>query len=262
MKTMGQIYEGQKILTKTGYTITVAKIVDKNNILVQYHDRHFQKVNYASLIQQNTVNVFQPTNNGVGCKGLGNHPINRKVNGKNKHTKLYETWTSLLKSMYNPRSKSYGKQWMCNDWLNFQEFSDWYEANYIELARGERLILTNNLLDKNCTEFSPETSFLLPETIFKALHFKKTNEKESGLPIGVKVQKSLYAANIKKTIIVNNEFKSKGFYLGAFNTPEEAFNAYKVAKEEYLKELAERYIDYIPYKAYDALYNYTIEIND
>lgn len=262
MKTkLGNIELGQKLITANGYTVTVTSIIDKSKIVVQYYDRHFQTTSYSNLIKGSLTNVYHPNNNGMGWKGLGDHPFNVKINGKSKHSKLYELWTALLKSMYNPKMSSYGKQTMCRDWLNFQEFCDWYELNYYELP-GERLILTNNLIDKNNTVFSPETTFLLPETIFKALSFKKI-ERQNGLPLGVRVQKSLYAANIKKSVRTSQgTYVSRTVHLGGYQTPEEAFEAYKQAKENYLKELAERYIDYIPYKAYDALYKFKIESND
>jgi hypothetical protein len=47
-----------------------------------------------------------------------------------------------------------------------------------------------------------------------------------------------------------------------YDTPEEAFHAYKTAKEAYIKQVADEYKDKIPKKLYDALYAYTIEITD
>ena len=43
---------------------------------------------------------------------------------------------------------------------------------------------------------------------------------------------------------------------------EEAFQAYKQAKEQYIKEVAEEYKDKIPYRLYEAMMNYEVEIDD
>ena len=56
--------------------------------------------------------------------------------------------------------------------------------------------------------------------------------------------------------------KGKQEYLGCFKTELEAFNAYKVAKEAFVKEQAEKWKGKIDDKAYNALMNYEVEITD
>ena len=56
--------------------------------------------------------------------------------------------------------------------------------------------------------------------------------------------------------------KGKREYLGFFKTEIEAFNAYKVAKEAFVKEQAEKWKDQIDPRAYEALMNYQVEITD
>ena len=53
--------------------------------------------------------------------------------------------------------------------------------------------------------------------------------------------------------------------MGAYNTELEAFKAYKQTKqtkENYLKELANKWKDKIDIRAYNALMNYQVEITD
>lgn len=58
--------------------------------------------------------------------------------------------------------------------------------------------------------------------------------------------------------------KNKGSpeHLGHFKTELEAFNAYKTAKEAFVKEQAEKWKGKIDIRAYNALMNYTVEITD
>ena len=58
--------------------------------------------------------------------------------------------------------------------------------------------------------------------------------------------------------------KNKGNreYLGLFNTETEAFNVYRQAKESFIKEQADKWKDKIDIRAYEALMNYTVNIND
>ena len=51
-------------------------------------------------------------------------------------------------------------------------------------------------------------------------------------------------------------------YLGSFKTEIEAYNAYKQAKESFIKEQAEKWKWQIDDRAYNALMNYQVEIDD
>ena len=55
---------------------------------------------------------------------------------------------------------------------------------------------------------------------------------------------------------------SKLVYMGLFDTELDAFSAYKVEKELYVKELAQKYQNDIDERAYVALLNYKVDIND
>jgi hypothetical protein len=51
-------------------------------------------------------------------------------------------------------------------------------------------------------------------------------------------------------------------YLGTFDTPELAFQAYKTFKEAHIKAQAEVYKDSIEPRAYQALLNYEVSLDD
>ena len=59
-----------------------------------------------------------------------------------------------------------------------------------------------------------------------------------------------------------NKNKGRSEWLGTFNTEIEAFNAYKKAKETFIKEQANKWKTQIDPRAYNALMNYTVEITD
>ena len=60
---------------------------------------------------------------------------------------------------------------------------------------------------------------------------------------------------------LSEEF-GKQVYLGSYNNPTDAFTSYKVAKEAYIRELADKYCDSITKNVYDALIKYKVEITD
>ena len=57
-------------------------------------------------------------------------------------------------------------------------------------------------------------------------------------------------------------YKGKREHLGFFKTEIEAFNAYKIAKEAFVKEQANKWKSQIDPRAYNALMNYQVEITD
>ncbi len=72
--------------------------------------------------------------------------------------------------------------------------------------------------------------------------------------IGIK-KGGAFAATVSKN-------KGKREHLGLFKTELEAFNAYKQAKESFVKEQAEKWKGKIDDRAYNALMNYQVEIDD
>ena len=56
--------------------------------------------------------------------------------------------------------------------------------------------------------------------------------------------------------------KGKQGHLGYYKTEIEAFNAYKQAKEAFIKEQANKWKGKIDDRAYEALMNYEVEITD
>ena len=51
-------------------------------------------------------------------------------------------------------------------------------------------------------------------------------------------------------------------HIGTFNTLEEAFNAYKKSKEQYIKSMANKWRNEINDNVYNAMIVYDVKIND
>lgn len=73
-----------------------------------------------------------------------------------------------------------------------------------------------------------------------------------------------YNKRLNKYTSQGNVFgdKKKSLHIGVFDTELDAFNAYKNAKEKYIKEVADKYKGIIPNKVYQALYDYEIDTDD
>ena len=79
-------------------------------------------------------------------------------------------------------------------------------------------------------------------------------------PQGVSYQSKGNWARYYANIYIN----SKWFNLGCYTTPEDAFQAYKSAKEQHVKERATQYFQEgkITQRVYQALMEYQVEITD
>jgi hypothetical protein len=93
----------------------------------------------------------------------------------------------------------------------------------------------------------------VPREINAAISFK---HKGKCPIIGVKVHLDKFETSISRY--------GNRVYLGIFDTVEEAFYAYKAAKEQYIKELAEKYFHMVKIteRVYNALMKYEVEITD
>ena len=163
----------------------------------------------------------------------------------------------MLRRCYDPKwyekHSTYEKCEVCEEWLNFQIFAEWYEKNYYEIP-GKRMELDKDILIKNNKIYSPKTCIIVPNDINTL--FVKCDTNRGDLPIGV-----FYDKRIKK-YGAQCQFNKEHKHLGYYNTSEEAFNAYKTFKEDYIKQVADQYRELIPKKLYNALYEYEVEWED
>lgn len=135
-----------------------------------------------------------------------------------------------------------------NVFENFQFFAEWCQDQYgyLEKERGGKFwSLDKDIIVPGNKDYGPDTCCFVPAVLNNILTFKK---KESTFPPGVTKSKySGYHCNIS--------IGGKKRYLGTFSTPEEAYNAWKVAKIEYVESILEIYKD-MPEKVISGIRNH------
>ena len=169
-------------------------------------------------------------------------------------TDAYNRWHGMLKRCYyskerTKRRQSYADCVVCSEWLRFSVFKQWYDANYIEGCA-----LDKDILVKGNRVYSPETCCFVPQEINGLVIQNKS--RRNSYPIGVFPIK--YSNRTKYRASMND------VYIGTYDTPEEAFQAYKSTKEQYVKERATQYFQEgkITHRVYQALMEYQVEITD
>lgn len=172
-----------------------------------------------------------------------------------KRLKSYDVWTGMLERCYSQkyqeREPAYKGCSVCDEWLLFSNFKKWFDNNYIK-----GYALDKDILVKGNKVYSPETCCFVPSDINLLLINRRNHRGE--YPIGVTYRTKLrkYYAQINKN--------GKRKHIGYYDTIEEAFAAYKQAKEAHIKEVAKSYYDkgLITKRVYDALMRYEVEITD
>lgn len=226
-----------------------------NNILVAFYDPFcIVECAYGQLKGGRVLNPMIPNVLNKGYIGVGSY-------NSVKHARLYHIWRSMLERAYKDsrhlKQPTYKGVEVCDEWLNFQNFAKWCEGqNFFNTKddKGNHYELDKDLLVKGNRIYSPETCCFVPKMINSLL----LNSKKSRgtYPIGVSHHK------------VSNKFSAtfsngdRQIHLGTFNTPEEAFEVYKMAKENYIKRVAESAKLNIDVKVYKALLGYSISEND
>jgi hypothetical protein len=239
---------------KFGTEMELFEYINANDIWVKFENGETTHTTWDCFVRGEVKNVFDKSVFGVGYIGEGIY----KPNVDKIKTNEYQIWISMLSRCYDEEFKekfpTYKNTKVVTKWHNFQNFAKWYSENYYEIE-GERMNLDKDILFKGNKIYSPKTCVFVPQRI--NILFVKNDSIRGELPIGVYFEKQTnkYRANCK---IGNGKAKN----LGRYNTPEEAFQVYKIFKEKYIKQVAEEYKSKIPEILYNALLNYVVEIID
>lgn len=206
-----------------------------------------KKVPFFDAKRGKVFNPYVKSCFGVGFKGEGYY---NSVNSKKSH----QCWRNILRRCYNKkyqnRRPSYKGVTVCEEWHNFQNFAKWFEDNYNpETMEGWQI--DKDILCPECREYSPENCCFVPREVNQLLVRDKNLTKTS--PIGT-------FENKNGSFYVRLNRDKKMYHVGVYNTSEEAFKAYKEAKERYIKEVADKWKDELESKVYEAMYK--IEINE
>lgn len=230
----------------SGYYVLLEYITYKN-CTVQFEDGTIIKnINYHNVKNGKIKNLNHPRVYGKGWIGYGEHTLC-------ENPILGQLWHTTMKKAYNENYKltkpSYKDCTVVAEWHNFQVFAKWYYKNYNPEIM-QKWHLDKDILVKGNKHYSPETCCFVPCEINGL--FIKSEKTRGKYPIGIA------RANKKGGYQVN----ANGKYIGTFPTIEEAFQAYKTAKEVRIKEVAEKWKHLIEPKVYQALINYQVEITD
>ena len=244
---------GKVCKSKSSGDFKIVKYNDAHNVEIQ-----FLTTGYETLVQLGHIrngyakDPYVSSVCGIGVSGT-KYPIT--IDGVN--TKEYDLWNNMLKRCYSDAYKKKRPTYEgCEVSDNFKSYEYFYEWCHKQIGfSNQGWQLDKDLLVKGNKVYSESTCVFLPVEI-NTLLVKSTAIRGEYL-IGVCWHKT------RKAFVAQvNKNKGRSEYLGSFNTEIEAFNAYKKAKESFIKEQAEKWKSQIDERAYEALMSYTVEITD
>ena len=231
----------------------ILKYNDKENVEIQFLNTGFKMVARFTNIKSGSIkDPYVPLVYGVGVSGI-KYPS--KLNGRN--TREYDLWHSMLQRCYSDTYKNkYPTYEGCKCSENFKSYEYFYEWCHKQIGFGVAdFELDKDLLVKGNKVYSENVCVFIPSEI-NSLLTKRTASRGNHL-IGVcwSNANKAFVAQVRKN-------KGKREWLGCFNTELEAFNAYKQAKESFVKEQANNWKSQIDERAYNALMSYEVNVND
>ena len=244
---------GKICKSKSSGDFKIVKYNNNRNVEVQ-----FLKTGYETIVQLVSIRSGKikdphlPSVYGVGVVGT-KYPTT--INGV--QTKEYALWTGVLERCYSETLKEGRPTYEgCEVSDNFKRYEYFYEWCQNQVGFGNKgWQLDKDLLIKGNKVYSESTCVFIPAEI-NLLLVKNTASRGEHL-IGVSWSKTNKAF---KAMVRRNKGASE--HLGYFNTELEAYNAYKIAKESFIKEQANEWKDKIDPRAHEALMKYTVEITD
>ena len=228
----------------------IVELIKGKKAIVEFSNTGFKCEQTISNIRNGRVkDALAPIVCGVGYMGTKRDMILAP-----SKTPAYFAWHNMISRCYSDdiqnKRPTYHDCFVCEEWKCFSNFREWFDNQVYFLGWK----LDKDILVKGNKIYAPNTACFVPNEI--NVLFTKRQNCRGELPVGVQYSESKlrYKAGFTKGM--------KKVFLGYYATPEEAFQAYKEAKETWIKEVADKWKDKLDPRVYEAMYNYEVEITD
>ena len=245
---------GEEFETNSCGKCVVVDYKGEADVTVKFHDPEYTTIcRIGNLKKGNVNNPLYPSVYRKGYIGVGKYST--------KDVKVYKTWCSLMLRSYDKKfhlsRPTYKDVTVCEEWHNFQNFAGWcYSQKFFSFVEknGRSYHLDKDILVKGNKVYSPETCCFVPNEINVLLI--TTRPKKEKYPKGISYLKKCGKFNARLSV------GGSMIYLGLFKNLEEAFGAYKEAKEIYIKQVATKWRGSIDDRVYNSLLSWNVSLND
>ena len=244
-------YENEIFKTHKYGDLVITNYVNSREVYVKFVKTGYETVTNFGNIKKGIVrDKLLPSVHGVGI--VGDEPTS--LCGKD--VKEYVIWKGVLQRCYDKKyHKSRPTYIDCTTSENFNYypyFKDWCSKQIGFEQEGWHL--DKDILVKGNKLYSEDTCCFVPSELNNLLVKSKRVRGKYMIGVSYNKTKGKFESNV-------NIFGSKE-HLGLFNTEFRAFQAYKEAKEQHIKEVANKWKDKIDPRAYEALMKWNVDITD
>jgi len=186
--------------------------------------------------------------------GVNDWVGNVKVGGKD--IKEYQLWQNMIKRCFSEECKqsrpTYEGVTCSKEWLSMTNFIE--DVSKMKGCGFDGWELDKDIIQKGNKLYSKDTCCFVPAEV--NLLLIKCDNSRGEYPVGVDFHK--VSGKFRARLAINGKRK----HLGYFNTPEEAFQAYKLAKEAHIKVVAQKWQHLLDERVFQALMTYEVNIDD
>lgn len=238
-----------KIFTSKGYgDFEVIDHKNWRNVKVKFVDTNYTTTTRVDKVLTGAVrDRLFPSVFGVGV--LGSKDLSSS-------DKQHHLWSGMLQrchcDKYQAKKPTYVGCTVSEYFKRYDNFHEWCE-NQVGFDQ-EGWHLDKDLLVKGNKIYSEDFCVFVPHEINTAIVTSRSFRGDSLIGLRLDKRSNKFQARVNKY--------GKSFSLGYFEDELEAFSAYKQAKEDYLKELANKWEDQIDPRVCQALNSYQVEITD
>ena len=241
---------GDVFKTNTTGDCKVVSYLNSDNVTVEFINTGFiTNVKGDNLIRGKVKDYLHPSVYGVGILG-------QRFNKFTCDREVYTIWRNMLKRCYSTiQHKSQPTYTDCSvseSFKNFEVFEKWCKVQTGFKQQGFQL--DKDILIKGNNVYSEDTCCFVPKEVNLLLVNRQLHRGETPVGVNYHKKRKQYRARCNKDGV--------NVHLGWFSSPEQAFQAYKKAKETYIKEVANKWKDQIDPRVYEALMKYEVEITD
>ena len=190
--------------------------------------------------------------------GVGFNDKTRPSSVDGKPVKEYDLWRSMLQRCFSEKEQARFPTYKgCNVSDNFLHYSFFYDWCQKQIGfgkvdeKGRIWQLDKDLLFIGNKTYSETTCVFVPNEINTFL--VDSGAKRGDYPVGVNFNK--YHGKYNALCSLNG----KQQHLGYFDTPQEAFDAYKLFKEALCKQLALKWKEKIDPRLFNAMMSWSVK---
>lgn len=174
---------------------------------------------------------------GVGIND-SDHTLRPVINGKQSANPAYRGWYDMLVRSYcvkyHAKRPTYKDVTVCDEWLKFTVFAEWYELNWVD-----GYDLDKDIKKPGNKIYSPDTCLFIPRCLNNL--FTDCHGSRGQYPLGVSFDRyhNKFSAEIR--------IDGKANRIGRYKTSSLAYEAYKKAKNAEVLRKCDQYPEFAQY---------------